>query len=75
MYAASLSLGNAMRETVVSYRGVDWEVGFDWFASHYGDSRDISIAYIKHSSDNILGFLADAVIEDLRDAIYDQLKG
>lgn len=61
-----------MRETVVSYRGVDWLVGYDWYASHYADSRDISIAYIKHfPSENIIDFLDADVIYDLRDAIYD----
>jgi hypothetical protein len=63
-----------MRETIVTYRGVDWEVGYDWYASHYGDSRDISIAYIKHDEENILDFLDEDFIDDIRDTIYAQLR-
>ena len=63
-----------MRETVVTYRGVDWEVGYDWYAAHYGDSRDIIIAYIKHDDENILDFLDEDVIDDIRDTIYAQLR-
>jgi hypothetical protein len=63
-----------MRETVVTYRGVDWEVGYDWYASHYGDSRDISIAYIKHDDENIIDYLDEDFIDDIRDTIYAQLR-
>jgi hypothetical protein len=63
-----------MRETIVTYRGVDWEVGYDWYASHYGDSRDISIAYIKHDDENIIDYLDEDFIDDIRDTIYAQLK-
>lgn len=63
-----------MRETVVTYRGVDWEVGYDWYAAYYGDSRDISIAYIKYDSVNVLDYLDDDVVYDIRDTIYAQLR-